>query len=234
MIGCSLEDLSLRFGSRQVLENLRLKISPGEFVAIVGSSGSGKSSLLRILAGLQKPSSGQIGFEGDPRRAFVFQDANLLPWRTLEENVSLPLELQGVQNPAIAISALESVHLEDRRNLFPHQLSGGMKMRASLARALSSSPNLLLLDEPFSALDEVTRFDLQERLRALWVQKKWTTLFVTHSLSEAVFLADRILILKDGKIKTEKIVLDIPRTQSSRQSPEFNRQVQELSAEFRQ
>lgn len=208
--------MSHEFGAATpVLAGIDLEVRPGSFVALVGPSGSGKSTLLRLVAGLEAPSRGSVVVEaaapperGRASTAFVFQDAHLLPWRTVLDNVALPLELLGV-GPAEAkrraAAPLADVELTDALDRFPDQLSGGMRMRVSIARALVTDPELLLLDEPFAALDELSRQRLEERLHKLWQQRGMTVLFVTHSLSEAVFLAERALVLSR---RPARVVLD--------------------------
>jgi NitT/TauT family transport system ATP-binding protein len=179
------------------VERLDLAVAPGEFVAILGPSGCGKSTLLRMIAGLEPIDAGAIEVERGAL-AYVFQDAHLLPWRTVLDNAALPLELRGVARDArraAALRAIEQVGLGDAAARFPAQLSGGMRMRVSLARALVTEPRLLLLDEPFAALDEITRQDLDDQLRALWRATGMTVLFVTHSIAEAAFLAERAIVL---------------------------------------
>ncbi len=200
----SLTEVARSFGARQALLPISLQIKEGEFVSLLGPSGSGKSTLLRMIAGLETPDQGTFAISspgGRVKTSFVFQDAALLPWRTVLGNVVLPLELAGVlmsEANLRANEALSRVGLSDAVHLYPTQLSGGMKMRVSVARALISEPTLLLLDEPFAALDERTRFRLQEDLRDLWIQARMTTIFVTHSVSEAVFLSDRAIVLSEG------------------------------------
>jgi NitT/TauT family transport system ATP-binding protein len=197
------------------VNSIDLSIDRGEFVALLGPSGCGKSTLLRMIAGLDHPDAGSLR-TGSPDQisrpavAYVFQDANLLPWRTVLKNVALPLELMGVTKSdrlARAAAALEQVGLGDAISRYPAALSGGMRMRASLARALVTEPSLLLLDEPFAALDEITRQHLDEQLRKLWLKKKMTILFVTHSTIEAAFLADRAVVFSS---RPATIVLDHP------------------------
>jgi NitT/TauT family transport system ATP-binding protein len=199
-----------------VIESMDLTIEAGSFVAIVGPSGSGKSTLLRLITGLEPPSAGQISIVSGagtrpgerPRTGFVFQDAHLLPWRSALDNVALPLELLGVGRAEArrrARAPLSDVELDDAVERFPDQLSGGMRMRVSIARALVTEPELLLLDEPFAALDELGRQRLDERLRALWARRRMTVLFVTHSLSEALYLSERVLVLSK---RPARIVLD--------------------------
>jgi NitT/TauT family transport system ATP-binding protein len=199
-------------GPLQAVNNVSLDIAPGEFVSLLGPSGCGKSTLLRAIAGLQPLTSGTVSIthRQNLRRdvAFVFQDANLLPWRNALRNVALPLELMGVPKPhrlAAAREALHRVGLGDALTRYPAQLSGGMRMRCSLARALVTRPRLLLLDEPFAALDEITRQRLDEMLRDLWRETGTTTLFVTHSISEAAYLSDRAIVFSR---RPARILLD--------------------------
>lgn len=191
--------------SGPVIAPTTLTLHEGEFVALLGPSGCGKSTLLRLLSGLEIPGAGTLVRDKSAAPnslnpgalGFVFQESHLLPWRNILENVSLPLELLGKNKEVRESQAricLDRVGLLEAQSLFPHQLSGGMKMRVALARALSTEPQILLLDEPLSALDELTRHRLQEDLRRISVEMKVTTVFVTHSVSEAVFLADRVLL----------------------------------------
>ena len=213
----SIRHVNHQFGpATRVLEDIDLEIAPGSFVALVGPSGSGKSTLLRLIAGLEKPSAGEIRIEAPPSArelgrasaAFVFQDAHLLPWRSVLDNVALPLELLGVSRDEAcrrAAAPLAAVELSDALERLPDQLSGGLRRRVSIARALVTEPQLLLLDEPFAALDELSRQRLEERLRALWAERGMTVLFVTHSLSEAVYLAERALVFSQ---RPARVVLD--------------------------
>jgi NitT/TauT family transport system ATP-binding protein len=195
-----------------VLQDIDLEIEAGSFVALLGPSGCGKSTLLRFISGLDAPSSGSVEVSAADsaasKLAFVFQDAQLLPWRSVLDNVALPLELQGVSRDearARARAPLAEVELSDVHERFPDQLSGGMRMRVSIARALVTEPGVLLLDEPFAALDELTRQRLDERLRKLWLTRRMTVIFVTHALAEAAFLAERALVMSR---RPGKIVLD--------------------------
>ena len=215
------------------LDNITLDVAGGEFVAILGPSGSGKSTLLRLIAGLDQPQVGQVSV-GQPRLAYVFQDAHLLPWRNVLSNVALPLELAGVPKELrrdAAMNAIEQVGLADAVTRYPAQLSGGMRMRASLARALVTDPSLFLLDEPFAALDEITRHRLDEQLRALWAQRRMTVVFVTHSIQEAAFLADRAVVLsrRPARVILDKRI-DLPdeRTEELRTTAAFARESHEL------
>jgi NitT/TauT family transport system ATP-binding protein len=201
--------VSHRFGETEVVRGVDLTIEAGSFVALIGPSGSGKSTLLRLVSGLEAATEGRVERSGGGM-AFVFQDAHLLPWRTVLDNVALPLELAGVprrEARARAQAPLADVELSEVAQRFPDQLSGGMRMRVSIARALVTEPQLLLLDEPFGALDELTRQRLDERLRDLYLRRRMTVMFVTHSLAEAVFLADRALVLSP---RPARVVLDQP------------------------
>jgi len=197
-----------RFGDGpEVLARVDLSVADGEFVSFIGPSGCGKSTLLRMVSSLAAPSEGSVSVcGGSPeamrgRIAHIFQDATLLPWLNVWRNIEAPLVLKGV--PAAESSAtvkrmLELVRLGDVAARYPRQLSGGMKMRVSVARALGQAPDVLLLDEPFGALDEITRNHLNEELLALRAHHEWTALFVTHSVAEAVFLSNRILVMAAG------------------------------------
>jgi len=198
-----------------VIEGMDLSIDAGEFLAVLGPSGCGKSTLLRMIARLSAIDAGRIVTEPEQfETAFVFQDAHLLPWRTVLDNAALPLELMGVgreDRHARARAKLTQVGLADAEARYPAQLSGGMRMRVSLARALVTEPRLLLMDEPFAALDEITRFNLEVQLRDLWQRRCMTVIFVTHSISEAAFLANRAVVLarRGGKIRLDRHI-DLP------------------------
>jgi NitT/TauT family transport system ATP-binding protein len=194
----------------RALEGFDLAIRAGEFVSLLGPSGCGKSTALRIVAGLSSPSSGSVDWpQGKARLGFVFQEPTLMPWASVEANVALPLELAGERRPKAAIEMLQRVGLAEFARSYPRELSGGMKMRASIARALVTKPDLLLMDEPFAALDEITRFKLNDDLLALWQQMQGTVVFVTHSVFESVYLSQRIVIVspRPGRVATE---IDIP------------------------
>jgi NitT/TauT family transport system ATP-binding protein len=219
------------------LRNVSFQVQTGEFISLVGPSGCGKSTILRIVAGLGPISAGQVLVAGLPperaRReredmAFVFQDATLLPWRTVLKNVELPLQLRGVARARrrhIALETLQTVGLADFAQEYPRQLSGGMRMRVSIARALAANPKLLLMDEPFGALDELTRSRLNVELLRIVALAGWTVLFVTHNVFEAVFLSTRILVMspRPGRIIAD-LPVDLPhlREPSIRTSLEFN------------
>ena len=225
-------------GGVVAVESMDLDVAAGEFLAILGPSGCGKSTLLRIIAGLDRPTDGVVTVErpGAARFdvAYVFQDAHLLPWRTVLSNAALPLELQGVEperRRAAATEALVKVGLGDALERYPAQLSGGMRMRVSLARAMVTAPTLLLLDEPFAALDEITRQRLDEQLRELWQARGMTVIFVTHSTSEAVFLAERAVVLskRPGRIVADRAVDLVPeRIGELRATPEFARETRSI------
>jgi NitT/TauT family transport system ATP-binding protein len=214
------------------LRDVSFDIRRREFVSLLGPSGCGKSTALRILAGLSEPSAGDVVWH-DPRHGaagsvgFVFQEPTLMPWATVAENVRLPLKLTGVgaveARPQVA-QALQRVGLADFAGAYPRELSGGMKMRVSIARALVTQPHLLLMDEPFAALDEITRFKLNNDLLALWQASEQTVAFVTHSVFESVFLSSRVLVMtpRPGRIFAE-IDIDVPypRVESFRTSAEY-------------
>jgi NitT/TauT family transport system ATP-binding protein len=194
-------------GEVPALAGIDLSVTPGDFVALLGPSGCGKSTLLRLVAGLDRPERGAVRIES-AHIGMVFQDAHLLPWRDVLGNVALPLELLG-RDAAVrrvrAEAAIAQVGLADAARRYPAELSGGMKMRASLARALVTEPRLLLLDEPFAALDELTRMALDDELRRVWRAAGLTVLFVTHSIAEAAYLAERVVVLSR---RPGRIVLD--------------------------
>ncbi len=204
-----LSGVSRRFGRRAVLENFDLNIEAGSFVAIVGRSGEGKSTLLRLLAGLDRPDAGSIAIDGAEVRGLaagvtvMFQDARLLPWQSVAQNVGVA-RFPGWR--AAAQGALADVGLAERADDWPARLSGGQKQRVALARALVRAPRLLLLDEPLGALDALTRADMQGLIARLWRRTGFTAVLVTHDVSEAVTLADRILVLRQGRIAADLAV----------------------------
>jgi NitT/TauT family transport system ATP-binding protein len=238
----ALASVSKRFrNAATALEGVSLTVDRGEFVTFLGPSGCGKSTLLKLVAGLSPPSEGAVQVNGiTPKNArdlmsFIFQDATLLPWRTVEENVGLELELESAARSSrrqrIA-QMLELVGLANVATRYPRQLSGGMKMRVSIARALVTHPRILLMDEPFAALDEMARDRLNEELLRLRSEQQWTVLFVTHSVAEAVFLSSRIIILAPhpGRVAHDiEVDLPWPRTAETRESKAFGEQVAHTS-----
>ncbi|GIM89772.1 ABC transporter ATP-binding protein [Paractinoplanes toevensis] len=225
-------DLDLRYGDLLAAEKITFDVRPGEFVSLIGPSGCGKSSVLRALGGLQPPAGGEITVDGDrvrgplpARIAYVFQDLALFPWRSARRNVEVPLELRGVprrQRRARADELLAKVGLADAADQHPAQLSGGMRQRVAIARALASDAGILLLDEPFAALDEQTRLRLGAELLRLLEEEGKTVVFVTHSLQEAAYLSDRIVVLSP-RPATVKEILTVPRPRPKIGSDEFHR-----------
>lgn len=204
------------YAGRQVLQGTELDIAPGEFIAIVGRSGCGKSTLLRLLAGLERPDAGEITLDGASQSRhqgdirIMFQDARLLPWKRVIDNVALGLS--GTDAQARAREALAQVGLAERANEWPAVLSGGQRQRVALARALVHTPRLLLLDEPLGALDALTRIEMHRLIERLWQQHGFTALLVTHDVSEAVALADRVVLIEDHRIALdERVALPRPR-----------------------
>jgi len=216
----SARELSVWFpngnGGLQALDRVSFDMAAQEFLAVVGPSGSGKTTLLRLLAGLMRPTQGEVQLEGEtvrqPRRrtGFVFQQANLMPWRTVMANVELPLELEGLPASSVRARAegmLALVGLQGFSDALPRYLSGGMAQRVALARALVHDPDLLLLDEPFGSLDALTRERMATELMRIWEARQVTVVLVTHSIPEAVMLADRVLVLSS---RPGRVVLDLP------------------------
>ena len=238
----SIDHVSRRFANGvEALRDVSMTLDAGEFVALLGPSGCGKSTLLRLIAGLDSPDDGQVVWQDRPPEpgalGFVFQDATLLPWATASENVFLPLRMRGIgwaeADPRVT-AALAQVGLDGFANARPHQLSGGMRMRVSIARALVSRPRVLLMDEPFAALDEFTRHKLQEDLLALWRELACTIVFVTHSLYEAAFLARRILLMspRPGRVVHE-IISTVPTGAEARLDPAYAALVAEITRALR-
>lgn len=243
--------VAMSFGaSRLAVTDISCSVGAGEFVALLGPSGCGKSTLLRLVAGLMSPTQGSLTIGGmspeiarreTHRVAFVFQEPNLLPWRTVAANIRLPLELQQVPRQEHSERIERSLRLigltpDDSRKR-PRNLSGGMRMRVSLARALVTQPDLLLMDEPFAALDDVLRQQLNEELVRIWMLNHWTGLFVTHNVAEAVFLSQRIIVMsrRPGTIVADvPIPFAYPREPSLRADPEFARLCGELSQKLRE
>jgi NitT/TauT family transport system ATP-binding protein len=212
----------------KALDGVSLDIEEGEFLSVLGPSGCGKSTLLRLIAGLAAPTAGAIEWpEGKTDLGFVFQEPTLMPWATALANVVLPLKLRGVarsEREARAAEALGHVGLKGFERTYPRELSGGMKMRVSIARALVTAPRLLLMDEPFAALDEITRHRLNADLLALWERSRLTVVFVTHSVFESVFLSQRIAVMaaRPGRVVSDlAIAAPYPRTEAFRTSADY-------------
>lgn len=220
------------------LQDLNLDIGEAQFVSLLGPSGCGKSTVLRIIAGLGQMSTGSIHWSSSVRSrrlAFVFQEAALMPWATVQDNVRLPLKLAGMNRnsaDAAVAEALEMVDLRGFERAYPRELSGGMKMRVSIARALVTKPEFLLMDEPFGALDEMTRSRLNSDLLDLWRQKQWTVLFVTHNIYEAVYLSQRVIVMaaRPGRVVAD-VAIDAayPRSEDFRTTPLFNEYCRAIS-----
>ncbi len=203
-----LSGVAKSFGDRAVLTGLDLDIRPGEFVAVVGRSGCGKSTLLRLLAGLDQPTEGELQAGPAPAVRFMFQDARLLPWARVLDNVALGLN--GPEARDRAAAALAQVGLAERGGEWPARLSGGQRQRVALARALVHTPRLLLLDEPLGALDALTRIEMQRLIERLWLRQGFTAVLVTHDVAEAVALADRVLLIEQGRLALD-LRIDLPR-----------------------
>ena len=238
----SLKNAQVRFGDLTALENIDLEVEAGAFITILGPSGCGKSTLLRLVSDLVPIADGEVNVFGQHVAAarlarefsFVFQDSTLLPWRTAIENVRLPLEIGAkhahkrpkAKSEKSAEELLELVGLKGRENALPHELSGGMKQRVAIARALICKPRLLLMDEPFGALDEITRDRLNEQILKIWQETKTTILFVTHSIQEAIFLGQKVLMLEANPGRVRELIdidLPYPRELPIRETQEFNK-----------
>jgi NitT/TauT family transport system ATP-binding protein len=230
--------------SLEALRQVTFSIAPQEFICLLGPSGSGKSTLLRVLAGLVNPTAGEVIFSTatnghrSARVGLVFQQANLMPWRSALENITLPLELQGVPKDEARERAQEMIsliNLQGFENEWPRNLSGGMAQRVALGRALIQDPDLLLLDEPFGSLDALTRDQMGSELLRIWQAKRKTVLMVTHSISEAVYLSDRVLVLspRPGNIRFDlPIDLPRPRLDEARFTPHFQKLARRLKGEI--
>ncbi len=228
------QGVNLSYGDRPVLTNFELKVGEGRFICLLGPSGCGKTSVLKLIAGLQEPMSGMIAIDGKQidgpgaDRSMVFQNYGLLPWRTVLGNVELALEIRGVakaERREIAMREIQRIGLAGFQNHYPNQLSGGMQQRVGLARAFTKNPRLLLMDEPFAAVDMQTREYLQEELLAIWEEVKTTVIFVTHSIDEALFLGDQVVVMsKQGGEIRAALEIDLPRPRSNtdvKASPRF-------------
>jgi len=234
----AIDGVSKVFGSTKALERIDLEIADNDFLCILGPSGCGKSTLLRIVAGLEVPSTGKALLDGQPverpgpDRGMVFQSYTLFPWLTVRENI-----LFGTRStPAKTDSLMVKVGLKGFENHYPKQLSGGMQQRTALARALANDPKILLLDEPFGALDNQTRALMQELLLGIWEADRKTVLFVTHDIDEAIFMASRVAVMsaRPGRLKTVvPVTLPHPRHYTMKTTPEFSRYKAELTEEIR-
>ncbi|RUT29261.1 ABC transporter ATP-binding protein [Arsenicitalea aurantiaca] len=246
--GVAISGVTKTFGTAEApivaLERVDLDIKDGEFVAVVGPSGCGKSTLLRLISRLTPPSSGTISVFGDVSNkppegmSIVFQNHVLLAWRSILENVLFPADMTGANRRALkgkALELLENVGLKDFADNYPHELSGGMRQRASIARALLLEPRLLLMDEPFGALDALTREQMRVDLEALWLRNRMTILFITHSIDEAVLLADRVIVMTPRPGRIERVLeIDMPRPRglAARRDPEFLAKSEEITEIF--
>ena len=235
--GLKLQDVTLVYegttGPLTALENLSLHVAPGEFVSVVGPSGCGKSSLLKLASGLLRPTTGRITLAGNkvdkprPDVGIVFQQPTLLPWKTVLDNVLVPIRamrLGEAEYRPQAEALLKLVGLEKFKNSYPRELSGGMQQRVAIARGLIHNPSLLLMDEPFSALDAMTREQMMDELQRIWASSKKSVLFITHSIQEAIYLSDRIVVMKGrpGQVIEEiHVTLPRPRTQADLGNPYF-------------
>ncbi len=231
----SIRNLAVRFGARTILDAINLEIREGEFLCIVGPSGSGKTTLLRVLAGLASTAEGAILFEGaeisgpSRDRAIIFQDYSkaLLPWRTVHGNVALSLEARNVpagERNAVVDKLLAKMGLRQAQEQFPGQLSGGMQQRVQIARCLAQEPKLLLMDEPFGALDAMTRQTLQDEILQLAAERRVTTVFITHDLEEAIYLGDRVVVLSQSPATIiTSIEIELPRPRNQLTTREDNR-----------
>jgi NitT/TauT family transport system ATP-binding protein len=246
--GIHLDGVTKSFGSGSApvvaLEKVDLQIADGEFVAVVGPSGCGKSTMMRLISRLSMPSTGRISVFGDTSDSpphdmgIVFQGHVLLPWRIILDNVLFPADMTGQRRDDFkpkALELLESVGLKDFANSYPHELSGGMKQRAAIARALLLQPKLLLMDEPFGALDALTREQMRIDLEALWLANRMTVVFITHSIDEAVLLADRVIVMTPRPGRVERILsIDMPRPRGlgARREAEFLEKSEEITDIF--
>lgn len=220
-----LKQISRAFGDRQVLDGVSFDVSPGEFVSLIGPSGAGKSTLFNIIAGLDTPDSGELRFDGTT--AYMPQKDLLFPWRTIEANAALGLEVQGVPKKEARARAREwfpQFGLEGFEKALPFQLSGGMRQRAALLRTVVQEKSHLLLDEPFGALDSLTRSELQTWLQGMWAEHDWTAMLITHDVREAIMLSDRIVVLNPRPTSVREIIdVNLPRPRGTEvlSSPEF-------------
>ena len=220
------------FGELKVLDGIEFTVQNGRFACIVGESGCGKTTLLRIMAGIERPDEGSITYNGQPVRiddvGYVFQDDRLLPWMSALENILFAMKVRGIEDVEIARRYLELVGLESFESYYPHQLSGGMRQRIGICRALAVNPKILLMDEPFASLDAQTRNRMQVELLRIWDRDRKTVVFVTHSIDEAVFLADEVIVLSKRPAKVVEVVeidMERPRDRTDREFIEYRREI---------
>jgi NitT/TauT family transport system ATP-binding protein len=235
--GVVLSGISKSYDKHRVLDGISLRIKNGEFISIVGKYGTGKTTLLKLLAGLVNPDAGSIAINGELPKVllkkrkigFAFQDSSLLPWRNVLKNITLPLEINNERNTDYAIRLLRIVGLEEKKNARPHELSGGMQRIVAILRALVLMPDILILDEPFSSIDEINRNDLHEKLIAIHKSNKQTAIMVTHSIEEAVYLSDKVVVLGGSPAKIVR-VFDIKssRQKKNRYGGQTMKQVNEI------
>ena len=222
----TVEGLKKSYGNLKVLDGVTFSVEEGEFVCLIGESGCGKTTILKIIAGLERPDEGRVDFKGVNRMGFVFQDDRLLPWKTVYGNIQFALKAMGIEDGEVVRRIIDFVGLKGFENYYPKQLSGGMRQRVGIARALAVNPDLLLMDEPFASLDARTRERMQEELLRIVGGK--TVVFVTHSIDEAVYLADKIVILSPRParvIRTVEVSLPKPRDRASQEFAEFRREL---------
>lgn len=236
MMKLELKNVSRTFAGKTAIQNFTMSVKPGEIIGILGTSGCGKSTLLRAISGLDKDYNGEIIIDGNQSKdvqektGFIFQEPRLFPWITVLENVTFGLKVKKEEKVRIGKKYLESVGLSGSENLYPRELSGGMAQRVAIARALVTSPDILLLDEPFSALDAFTKMQLQDLLLEVWKEHKTTIVLVTHDIDEATFLCDRIIILrgKPGEITKELTIHEQrPRSRGSNILADYKQEVLE-------
>ncbi len=220
------------FGELKVLDGIEFTVQNGRFACIVGESGCGKTTLLRIMAGIERPDEGSITYNGQPVRiddvGYVFQDDRLLPWMSALENILFAMKVRGIEDVEIARRYLELVGLEGFESYYPHQLSGGMRQRIGICRALAVNPKILLMDEPFASLDAQTRNRMQVELLRIWDRDRKTVVFVTHSIDEAVFLADEVIVLSKRPAKVVEVVeidMERPRDRTDREFIGYRREI---------
>lgn len=220
------EGLKKSYGNLRVLDGVTFSVEKGEFVCLIGESGCGKTTILKIIAGLEKPDGGRVEFAGVVRMGFVFQDDRLLPWKTVHDNILFALKASGIEDREVVKEVIDTVGLRGFENYYPKQLSGGMRQRVGIARALAVNPDLLLMDEPFASLDARTRERMQEEL--LRIVEGKTVVFVTHSIDEAVYLADRVVVLSPRPSRVLRIVeveIEKPRDRNSEEFVEKRKEI---------